>query len=445
MLPLYTKWLTPEQYGTYDLVLVYTSVLVSIISMSLAEAIFVIPKDKSENEKTNFFSSAVIASLMFFAIGTALLFILKLIFNIKGIENVLTRYFWFFVGIMFFTFSQKFTQQFARSLNDIKTYALSGVVLTISLIITSFLLIPRFGLEGYFLSQISSMFISGIFSYVSSKAYQYLSISSFTINGLKTLLLYSVPLIPNGIMWWLVSSLNRPLLNQYVGEEGIGFFAVANKFPSLITLVFNIFMFSWQIAILEEYGKDGFQHFFNKISGYIIFVIISLACIISIFSEQIFSLAIDDKFHTAWLLLPILTISTIFSSISGLSGSVFSAVLKSKYYFYSSIWGAGTSVFFNFLLIPKFGLIGSCISIVLSFMAMAISRIIYSWKYVKITHLQNLVLQILISFCIVAASTMIKAPDVRIIVGGLLFMLLIAINHAKLNEIYSLTKKFVNW
>ena len=67
-----------------------------------------------------------------------------------------------------------------------------------------------------------------------------------------------------------------------------------------------------------------------------------------------------------------------------MSGTVFSAVKISKYFFYSSVWGAITAILFNFLLIPYIGLMGAAISVLLSFAAMALSRIFYSRKYVRL-------------------------------------------------------------
>src|SRR5690606_39636936 len=64
--------------------------------------------------------------------------------------------------------------------------------------------------------------------------------------------------------------------------------------------------------------------------------------------------------------------------------SNFSAIKQSKYYFYSSLWGALGSILFNFLLIPIYGLQGAAMSVVLSYAVMAISRIKYSWQFVQI-------------------------------------------------------------
>lgn len=55
---------------------------------------------------------------------------------------------------------------------------------------------------------------------------------------------------------------------------------------------------------------------------------------------------------------------------------------KSKYFFYSSVYGATVSIILNFILIPVLGLVGACISVVSSFFVSALSRYYYSRKYV---------------------------------------------------------------
>ena len=66
-------------------------------------------------------------------------------------------------------------------------------------------------------------------------------------------------------MWWLVSALNRPIMEANLGMHAIGLFAVANKFPAILTMIFAVFSTSWQISVIEEYEKDGYSHFFNNV------------------------------------------------------------------------------------------------------------------------------------------------------------------------------------
>lgn len=95
----------------------------------------------------------------------------------------------------------------------------------------------------------------------------------------------------------------------------------------------------------------------------------------------------SSDYLDAWIYIPVLTLGIFFSCVSGLAGSTFSAVRKSRYFFYSSVYGGLSSIVFNFLLIPLWGIWGAVLSVVLSFMVMSVSRVAYSWTYVKLTHI----------------------------------------------------------
>lgn len=63
---------------------------------------------------------------------------------------------------------------------------------------------------------------------------------------------------------------------------------------------------------------------------------------------------------------------------------IFSAVRKSKYYLYSSIWSAVLTIGLNILLIPLIGIMGACISIVCSHALMTLLRVKYTLIFVSV-------------------------------------------------------------
>ena len=73
----------------------------------------------------------------------------------------------------------------------------------------------------------------------------------------------------------------------------------------------------------------------------------------------------------------------MFQSFSGTIGGVFAAEKKSKYFFYSSIWGAVVSVLATIAFIRFWGLQGAAIAVAFSFLVMSISRLIYAWKHIN--------------------------------------------------------------
>ncbi|WP_202966355.1 lipopolysaccharide biosynthesis protein, partial [Treponema endosymbiont of Eucomonympha sp.] len=155
------------------------------------------------------------------------------------------------------------------------------------------------------------------YSFFCSGAFQYLAIRSVRKTLCLEMLKFSIPLIPNGIMWWLVGALNRPLMENQLGLHAVGIFGVAQKFPGILSMVFSMFAVSWQISVLEEFGKEGYALFFNKMFRAVVTGLILLFFVIAISSKLIVSIFTTSIFYEAWRYVPVLTLGVLFSSISG--------------------------------------------------------------------------------------------------------------------------------
>jgi O-antigen/teichoic acid export membrane protein len=281
------------------------------------------------------------------------------------------------------TFVQRYVQQFARSMNRMLVYSITGIILTACTALFSFLLIPARGVYGFVMAMILSNLVAAGYTFLFSGAFRYCCVKAVRKSRCLEMLKYSIPLVPNGIMWWVVNALNRPVMESYSGMDAIGIFAAANKFPGIVTVIFSVFATSWQISVMEEFGKDGYAGFYNKMFRLVVFVLMLVFFAITFGSKIIVSILQPD-YHQAWMYIPVLALGAVFSSISGFAGCNFSATRESKYYFYSSLWSALVAVGLNFLLIPKFGIMGAAVAVSVSFAVMAAARIMYAWKYVKI-------------------------------------------------------------
>lgn len=197
----------------------------------------------------------------------------------------------------------------------------------------------------------------------------------------------TTPMIPNTIMWWILSAINRPIINAHLGLEAIGLFAVANKLSSAVSSLTQIFTSSWQVSVLQEYGKKDFSEFFNNIGRTFFVVLILLSCSMAVFSPFIIKVTVDSKFFEAWRFLPIISLAVVFNGLSSHAGTLFSATKTSKYFLYSSIAGAICSIVFNILLIPWIGLYGASISFTLSQVAIGLYRLYFANRIIKYKYL----------------------------------------------------------
>jgi O-antigen/teichoic acid export membrane protein len=304
MLPFYTRWLSVEDYGTTDIINVYVTLLLGLVTACIADSVFIFPKGQQKEKQKSYFSSGLFFSFLSLLVTAFLFKIADIIFENKEISNSFTNNIWFIYGLLVTSFVQQYVQQFTRSLDKMKVYSVTGIVSTCCTALFSFFAVPKWGVFGFVFALIFANLSATIYSFLFSGAFRYLAISTIRKTTCIEMLKYSIPLIPNAIMWWLVGALNRPLMENYLGMKSIGIFAVANKFPGILTMVFSVFAISWQISVLEEFGKEGYSTFFNKIFRLLIVGLMFCFFVISISGKCFVSVFTTEEFYEAWKYIP---------------------------------------------------------------------------------------------------------------------------------------------
>ena len=101
MLPFYTSWLSVEDYGVTDIINVYVSFLVSIVSCCIAESIFIFPKGQKVEKQKQYFSSGIVFVLQAFFVSFLLFGTVDFVSSIYGFSNSFTDYLWLIYGLIF--------------------------------------------------------------------------------------------------------------------------------------------------------------------------------------------------------------------------------------------------------------------------------------------------------------------------------------------------------
>src|SRR5699024_9564659 len=128
-----------------------------------------------------------------------------------------------------------------------------------------FLVIFDWGVTGYFLAYISAYIISTIYLLIVAKPLRNARFNNLNKEISLTFLKYSIPLIPNSLMWWLINSSSRYFISWFVGIEANGIFAVSSKIPALINIISQVFSQAWQLSAFEEYEKSNDTSFYSNI------------------------------------------------------------------------------------------------------------------------------------------------------------------------------------
>jgi O-antigen/teichoic acid export membrane protein len=383
MLPFYTKYLSVSEYGATDSIIIYVTFFLGIASLSIGEAFFVFPKGKSFSEQIKIFTSGAVFTVIVFGIVFLVLISCLSISLALNINSCLIDYFWYFAILLYVISIQNILQQFAKGIDRINVYSISSLVLTGLTAILGLLLIPTYGIQGFFLSLIIANIVTIFYLLIHLKAFTFFDIKLVDFEVYRKLIKYSLPLVPNTIMWWVISSINRPFLENYTGLEAVGLLAISIKLPTIITTIFSGVTTSWQVSVLEEFDKKGYRTYYAKVKLYSFIILGLISGIIIFYRTDLILIISDERYAEAANYLPILTLSSLISSMSNLVSANFLAVRKSKYYFYSSFFGASSAVFLNMWLVPWGGLWGASMAILFSNIIMYLAKEIYAYKILK--------------------------------------------------------------
>lgn len=380
LLPLYTNILSANEYGIYDLIVTYVALFVPVISLQMEMAIFRELIDVRSNcEKTSkIISSGIYSVVLQFIICLIGYYLISIFINIPYKNYIILNILAVMVSSVF--------MQIARGLGKNVEYSISSVIAGVSTILLNilFLVVLKFNVDGMIISAILSNIFAAIYIFISCKLYKKIKYSSVSKQKIHKLLKYSLPLVPNGLIWWIINVSDRTIISIFLGTGANGIYAVSNKFSSILMQIFNIFNLSWtesaSLHINDEDKNEFFSGVFNKTLKYSL--VVCLLIIVAL--PFLFNILISQSYSEAYIYIPILLVGMIFNIIVSFLGSIYVAKKLTKEVAKTSFGAGVLNILINVFLVKYIGIFAAAISTVLAFLTMSIFRIVDVQKYVKL-------------------------------------------------------------
>ncbi|WPC22386.1 polysaccharide biosynthesis C-terminal domain-containing protein [Pediococcus inopinatus] len=398
MLPLYTYQMTSGSFGQADLIQTTVSLLLPVVSLSIFDAILRFGMDRS-NDRSEIFSNGVLVTL----VSSVLVLILGGMAEFLGFKFAL-----YLTIILIMQSIQSLFSQYSKAIGKVQIFAANGILMSLVTAFFNVLLLVVFhlGIRGYLLSIVFANLFSNIYLLFRIKLYNEFSVEKINFQKLKDMLRFSAPLIPNSVAWWITNTISRYFILFFINVKANGIFAVANKIPSLISVLDSIFYQSWQISAVKEYGSENKGQFYSDIFYmYSELLFLGVSGVLFILRPMM-SILVSKEFDTAWKYVPFLLLTVVYSGFSGFLGQYYIAAKKTTGVFTTTVVGALLNVIFNFIFIPTLGLMGAGVSSALSFAILWLIRIRDTQKFVRTKfHIKNMIgnhiiigLQILVMF-----------------------------------------------
>ena len=396
LLPIYTNFLSTDDYGFVDLLLTYVSLLVPIITIQQEMATFRFLIDSRGNDDN---IRRVISTSLKNVITHTIIFIAFYLLLIHFFDLKYKYYIIF--NIIICVYSNLFLQ-ISRGLGKNTNYSIASFITGVTTLCSNIVLICFFkvGAKGMLISMSLANLLCFIFLFISLKMYNYIRFKYVDNDLKKEMLKYSLPLVPNGISWWFINVSDRTIVSTFLGVSANGIYAIANKFPSIISSFLGIFSLSWSESASVHINEEDRDQFFSNVAETIL-KLFSCACILLIsILPFIFNIIIGKNYIDAYNYIPIFSIGTMSSCIVNVYSAVYIAKKQTKKVASTSIASAIINIIINILFIKIIGLYAAAISTALAFFIMMIYRHFDVKKYVNISYNKYLVLSTILMFII---------------------------------------------
>jgi O-antigen/teichoic acid export membrane protein len=408
LLPIYTRYLSPSDYGILELLSVSLTIIMILIQQGIQTSFFraySFDYKDSEEERRDVISTSYLYLLLstFIFLGTISLFarqINNLLFQSKDYTLLvrLTVYTGFFN-----TLSSIPLQFFRAKLQSVRFSLISITRFLINVFFNIYFILKlKMGLSGVVYGNLYTSILISILTFFI--IYKNLSLR-ISIRKLKNMLSYGLPLVPGGLSIWVLSVANRYFLERFSTTTELGLYSLGSRFSGILEfLIIQPFLTTWPSIYFPLAKEKDAPLTFSRLTTYFLLIGSFFSLGIIALSNPVIKIMADPQYWNAFRVIPLLVFSVLlYGLFSLLNVGIF---IQNKTRYNPVIIGVAAvfNLVFNYFLIPPYGMLGAAYATFLSYLLMDILAYIinvrvypvpYEWiriiKIISITVLSSVI------------------------------------------------------
>jgi len=419
LLPVYTRYLTPADYGGLEIFQTTLSILLIIFVMGLTTALFrsYFNYDDEEKRKT------VVGTAFIFLTGTSFLFLLILV-ALAGDFSALffgsveyTFYFRVIFLTLFFDVGIVIAFSVFRAREESKKYAIFAVIrfLATAGLNILFVVFLHKGVLGILLGGLIAALL--LYSVLLRSIIKNAKLG-FSTTELKEMLSFGLPLVPAGLAAWIMTMADRYFLQFLSTSQELGLYSLGYKFGMIIqVLIVGPFNLAWAPFLLSIAKEKEARQVYSSVLTYFALVAIAVALVLSVLSKELLIVATTPPFYAAYRVVPLIAVSYVLYGCYFVFNPGTLIAKKTKYV--AVIVGAGAIVNLglDYLLIPGYGMMGAAVATVVSYLLLPIGMFFLSGRYYPVNYEWGRVARIFVAAGLVYAGTLFIRNDSALIAG----------------------------
>ena len=365
LLPILTRLLTPEMFGTWQIMAFFAAVVMVMVQLGLDQALFrfyvIDSKNRGRYLAVTYLFVAFASIVMFLIV-----FILRnplrtvLLSRMSSPNLVLLATLWGIVDAFFFTTTTVFQAEERVStfvMCDV-TRALLGYGMGL------FALQAGYGIAGlvwaWIFSALAVLFL--VFPLITKRV-----ASPRPIALVLPMIGYGFPLAINMLIIKFFTFTDRWLIARLSGLSDVGSYSAGLKIAGIVQAALIPIRYAWLARMFNLYKegrlKEKLPHFWRQISGFIGFV----AVFVIIFAKEIFSLMIGPGYESGRFVIPILAAAFFIDALILVADAGIYVTGKTSLIPAYTFFAMLGNIFLCILWIPRFGVLGAAFAVFVSY------------------------------------------------------------------------------
>ena len=453
LLPILTKTLGAYDYGIWAQIMVTISLCTPLVSIGLLSGMtrFLAAETSKKEIQEGFFSSLIViffsgivlSSLLFISSN----FLSRTIFHTaEAIPLIKISAFIILIWAL-----DRTALQFFRTRRQMTKY--SGFLLLESfseLGLITYLILSGFGLFGAVISLlIVKTSILGIMLFV---IISQIGIKLPHFTKIKPYLAFGLPMLPSYLFVWIINSSDRYVIGYFMDSASVGVYSAAYGIGGIILMFMgpiSVVLYPTILKLWEENKIEEIKTHLEYSMKYYLMLAIPATFGLSLIAKQFLLALTTSQFIYGSVLIPIIAVSSIFSSFYSINMYILAMVKKTKIIGMLLMIAAIINIVLNIIFVPLIGILGAAISTLISFLILSLLMYYLAVSNIKFDLGLNFILKSLFASFLMSFLIFVYNPiemiNVLISIGfstGVYFGLLILLKGFSKEELEFLKSLF---
>lgn len=386
LLPLYTFFLSPDDYGNLSVILSISNFvsIVILLAIPYATARFNFKVNADGEKMRVLWGNNLLLVIISTAVTGALLlgfhrYLLEpFVKDIPFYPLLLTAILATMLNPLYV-----FYQSYLQTGQHGKRYGLNMMLnFTVNTgLIILFVVVFHLGVQGILLANLITAFLFAVYVLIT-----FLPAIRLRLNReqSKQTLRYALPLIPHTLSFWAVSMTDRMFLFNSRGAAETGIYSVGNQVGgtmNVITASVNQAYSPWFYDVIRDPVRN--IPAVVKMCNIICSLYCLLALAISFFSKEIILLLAGERYADAWKIIPMTAFACVLMGYYHFFANVILFEERTKHIAMVSGISAMCSVTLNIFVVPAFGGAGAAASMLVSYLVTSLLALFLARKFRK--------------------------------------------------------------